>query len=231
MMRRWIVAVFGLLAAGHALAGMEDPKRYEKDVAVMEAAAKAHPLPTNAVLFIGSSNIRLWATLAEDFSEWPVINHGFGGSHLSDVAFYVDRLVVPFKPRAVVISAGVNDIHAGRTPDEVFGSATDAVARIQSALPGVPVVFAGLLPAPSRVGELGRQREVNRQISTWMAGRAGVTFVDAFDLFLKPDGTLREDLYIQDRLHHTGEAYRLRAEGLKPVLTKLLSAGAASGKP
>jgi lysophospholipase L1-like esterase len=229
-MRRWIVLAVGLLVAGRVLAGMEDPKRYEKDVAAMEARAAAKPAPTNAILFVGSSNIRLWSTLAEDFSGWPVINHGFGGCHLSDVAFYIDRLVVPFKPRAVVISAGVNDLHHGRTPQEVFESATAAVSRIQAALPGVPVVFASLLPAPSRTGELDRVREANRLVAGWVQNQAGVVFSDGTDLFQKPDGSLREDLYIEDRLHHTREAYRLRAERLRADLLRLVPATSVSGK-
>ncbi len=222
MKQLWLVV--GLLWVGVAGARMEDPARYEKEVAALEAKARKAG-SSNAVVFIGSSNIRLWSTLAEDFAPWPVLNQGFGGGHLSDVAHFAGRLVTPFHPRAVVISAGVNDIHFGRTPEEVFGSATAAVARIQADRPALPVLFVSLLPAPSRSNELERIRATNRLIADWAAGRAGVTYVESFDVFQRPEGGLRDELFIGDRLHHTREAYRLRAERIRPALEKALSAG------
>ena len=67
-------------------------------------------------------------------------------------------------------------------------------------------------------------------IAEWSRGRSGVDFVDSFDLFLDGGGLPRETLFIADRLHHTREAYRLRAERLLPVLRERIKAVSASGK-
>src|SRR6185312_14197633 len=54
--------------------------QWEKDIAAFEARDKTNPPPANGILFIGSSTIRFWTTLATDFPGQPVINRGFGGS-------------------------------------------------------------------------------------------------------------------------------------------------------
>src|SRR5271170_6245982 len=92
--------------------------RWEADIKKFEAADRLHPPPAGAVVFVGSSNIRLWK-LADSFPGMEVINRGFGGSHMADSARYADRIVTPYKPRAVVVFAGDNDLADGKTPEQV----------------------------------------------------------------------------------------------------------------
>src|SRR5258708_1728329 len=61
-----------------------DFARWEKEIAAYEAADRENPPPKGGILFIGSSTIRLWKTLAQDFPEYKVINRGFGGSEIAD---------------------------------------------------------------------------------------------------------------------------------------------------
>ena len=87
----------------------EATKRWEKDIVKFEQLDRTEKYPDNAVLFVGSSSIRLWSTLKEDVAPFPVIQRGFGGSKFSDVAVYAKRIVYPHKFRALVIYEG-NDI-------------------------------------------------------------------------------------------------------------------------
>ena len=64
-------------------------------------------------------HIRLWKTLAQDFPEYKVLNRGFGGCQIADCTYYADRIVVPYKPRLIVLRAGGNDIAAGKTSEQV----------------------------------------------------------------------------------------------------------------
>ena len=86
---------------------------YQGEVAALERRRRAEPPPPGVVAFYGSSSIRLWDSLAEDFFDVPVINLGFGGSTLAACVHYFDRLVVPCKPGALVFYAGENDIGDG----------------------------------------------------------------------------------------------------------------------
>ena len=92
---------------------------FEGEIRAFEASDKTNAPPTNAVLFVGSSSIRLWSTLARDFPELATINRGFGGSQIADSVRYADRIVIPYQPRLIVFYAGGNDINAGKKPEEV----------------------------------------------------------------------------------------------------------------
>src|SRR5438445_6336484 len=80
-----------LLAAQTA----HDSSQFESEIKAFEAADRTNPPPRNAILFVGSSTIRFWKTLAQDFPDLKVINRGFGGSHLSDSTPVADRIIIP----------------------------------------------------------------------------------------------------------------------------------------
>ena|SRR5262245_3274473 len=96
------------------------PNRWEADIKKFEEADRQNPPAKSAVVFVGSSSIRMWKDLAEDFPDTKVINRGFGGSQLADSTYYADRIVIPYQPRMVVLYAGDNDLAAGKTPQQVF---------------------------------------------------------------------------------------------------------------
>ena len=60
---------------------------WEQDMQRFAALDAASPPLRHGVLFVGSSSIRLWETLAAEFPGVPVINRGFGGSELRDSTF------------------------------------------------------------------------------------------------------------------------------------------------
>ena len=61
-----------------------DPERFKQEINQFKAWDEKNTFSKNAVLFVGSSSIRLWKT-AVAFPQLPVVNRGFGGSHISDV--------------------------------------------------------------------------------------------------------------------------------------------------
>ena len=56
-------------------------------------------------VFVGSSSIRFWMTLEDDFAELDPVNRGFGGSQISHVNSYFDMLLKPHQPREIVFYA------------------------------------------------------------------------------------------------------------------------------
>ena len=108
-----------LLWYGHA---SQDPTFFEDEIAAFEAADRAAPPPERPIVFVGSSSIRLWDTLAEDFAPLSVLNRGFGGSQLEHVNHFLERTVLGYAPRAVLLYAGDNDLDArtGKTADDVL---------------------------------------------------------------------------------------------------------------
>src|SRR5213079_3617807 len=83
-----------------------DFARWEPEIAAYEKADQANPPPKGAILFIGSSTIRLWSTLHQDFPQHKVINRGIGGSEIADATHFADRVIFPYEPRQIFLRAG-----------------------------------------------------------------------------------------------------------------------------
>jgi len=191
---------------------------WEQDMQRFAALDAASPPPRHAVLFVGSSSIRLWETLATDFPGVPVINRGFGGSELRDSTFYADRIVIPYAPRQIVMYAGENDLQAGRTPQQVTADFRAFVERVRRDLPKARIAYISNKPSPSRAALLEAQRQANALIKT-EAGRLHVDYIDVFTSMLDASGRPREELFVEDRLHMNRTGYELWQQKVAPYLS------------
>ena len=191
--------------------------RWEKEVAAYEAADRNGPPPKGGILFIGSSTIRMWKTLAADFPDHKVINRGFGGTEIVDSTHFADRLIFPHEPRQIFLRAGGNDLHAGRLPRDVAPISRSSSGWSTPACPG-PRSSSSASARRPRWGEADKTRELNRLVREMALGLPRVGFVDACDISLTPDGRARPELFIKDRLHFSAEGYKLLAERVRPFL-------------
>ena len=76
--------------------------KWEKEISAYERGDATNPSPKNGVVFIGSSTIARWKTLAQDFPNLPVLNRGFGGSEIVDATHFAGRIVFPYQPKLVL---------------------------------------------------------------------------------------------------------------------------------
>ena len=190
---------------------------WETDMQRFEAADAQSPPPRGGVLFIGSSSIRFWDTLAQDFPGVPVINRGFGGSELRDSTWYADRIIVPYAPRQILIYAGDNDLNAGRTPQQLRADFVAFVERVRRDLPKAKIAYISNKPSPSRAQLLPVQREANTLIAA-EAKRLGVDYIDIFTPMLDASGQPDESLFIEDRLHMNRAGYVIWQRAIAPYL-------------
>lgn len=196
-----------LFSASWALAvAPADPARFEKAIAAFEAADAAKAPPKDVTLFVGASNIRLWKSLPDRFKKVPVLNRGFGGSHLSDVAHFADRIVLKYKPKQIYLNAGGNDLHSGRTPEEVLAAFESFVAKVKTGLPATKLAFISIPPSPSRWSEVEQVKQANSLILASCA-KNGVDFLNTFPYLLGSDGQPRPELYVEDKLHFSEAGY------------------------
>ncbi len=184
--------------------------KWRESFDAFEAADKAKPVQPGGVLFVGSSSIRLWENLEAQFQDQPLlVKRGFGGSQLSDCAAYLDRLVVAYKPRLVVLYAGDNDLNAGRTPQQVFDSYVEFVQGVQRALPDTRIAYLSIKPSPARAALLPQIRQANALIHEYAQGRPGLDYIDIHAPMLGADGQPRTELFGADRLHMNAQGYAL----------------------
>src|SRR5688500_1252710 len=194
--------------------------RWEKEIAAIEAKDKENPPPKGGLLFIGSSTIRGWKTLAQDFPDHAVINRGFGGSQIVDATHFAERLIFPHEPKMVFLRSGGNDIHAGKSADQVFAAFQAFVAKVHAKLPETEIVFIGLSPAPARWNERDENKKLNALVEAYTKTTPRVKYIDTYDMTVTPDGQAREELFIKDKLHFNEAGYRLLAERVRPFMPK-----------
>lgn len=194
---------------------------WEPEIREFEAQDRASPPPAGAVIFVGSSSIRLWTSLAADMAPLAVVNRGFGGSTMADVLQYAKRIVMPCRPRAAVIYEGDNDINRGASPAQVAAGAEELAGMLSAALPGVRLFFMGIKPSPSRVPLWPKFVRASRLLEEFCR-RAGHVYIDVAPGMLDASGRPRPELYVGDGLHMTTEGYRVWTSAVRPVLMQHL---------
>lgn len=195
-----------------------DPQRWENIIAKFEKQDQAMPPPAGAVLFTGSSSIALWKDVGKHFPEHAVLNRGFGGSTLPEVNHFLDRVVLKYRPRIVVLFCGGNDMAAyQRPPEQVLADFQTFCKRIHEKLPETRILYLSIHLPPGRLNLAEQTRKANSLIEAHCRGNARLGFVNIYDLMLGTDGKPKPELY-QDKLHPSAKAYELWAEKLRPLL-------------
>ena len=207
----------GVGMAAAAFAAEPAKPRWETEIAGIEAREAATPVPEQGILFTGSSSIRLWKTLAEDFPGQPVINRGFGGSQLSDLIAYFDRLVLPGQPRQIIVYSGTNDINDGESADQVLADWAMLCGMIERELPGTRIALIAVAPNPARWEQREAQQRFNAMAAAFCA-RNGYDFIDVWTPMLGADGTPSRDIYVADQLHMNAAGYVMWREIVGPYL-------------
>jgi lysophospholipase L1-like esterase len=170
----------------------------------------AHPHPEGGVLFVGSSSLRLWSDLEDQFKDLPVvIKRGFGGSQLSDCVKNLNRLVVRYRPREVLVYAGDNDLAAGTAPGEVARRFRAFVEGVHRELPQTHIDYISIKPSPSRIALMPQIRETNTLIREYADTLDNVDFIDVYTPMLDVAGQPRAELFRADLLHLNNDGYAL----------------------
>lgn len=194
---------------------------FEKEILAYEALDKVAMPATGGILFYGSSSIRLWKTLKDDFSGLPVVNRGFGGSTAPDALKYAERMVLPYKPATIIFYEGDNDLGKGRTPEQLLADYQSFAKLVHTKLPNTKIVYLSVKPSPRRADLLTTQQKANVLISGWVnqSKDGRLSFIDIFKPMLGPDGKVRAELFGPDKLHMNREGYKLWCGllGLKPA--------------
>ncbi len=197
---------------------------YEKEILAFETADHREAPPTGAVLFLGSSSIRKWTTVARDFPNEKVINRGFGGSKIADSVRYADRIAIPYRPRQIIFYAGDNDIASGVTPEKVLENFKALVNKIHEKLPDTRIDFISIKPSLARWKLIDKIKEANRLVEAWCkegeAAGQKVGYIDVFGAMLGEDGKPKPELFVDDGLHMNRKGYEIWIGIVGPRIVK-----------
>lgn len=171
-------------------------------------------------IFYGSSSIRLWSDLYEDFKSLHPINLGFGGSTLAACVWFFDRILPVYRPERIVFYAGDNDLGDGRHPEEVFIFFQQLAGQVRTRFPRTSFYFISVKPSPSRWNIIDSIYYTNTLIKDAVE-KQGLPFhyVSIVESMLDKTGHPVKDLFLEDGLHLSDKGYQVWK---KVVLTYLL---------
>lgn len=182
---------------------------YEEEVRSLEKRnerERAYP----GIIFYGSSSLRLWDTLEEDFSDRKVTNLAFGGSTLAACVWFFERIMAGYKPKMLIVYAGDNDLGDGRNPEEIFIFFQQLVVKASLILGEIPCFFISLKPSISRWHMADQFKYTNNLIESEIIKLNGNwKFIDVFKKMLDKSGNPNPDYYNQDGLHLSRAGYLL----------------------
>jgi len=201
--------------------------KWEKDIQTFELWDRKNSFPANAVLFVGSSSIRMWET-RQCFPDLPVINRGFGGSQIAEIAPFVPRIVFPYRPRVIVFYAGDNDIAAGKSPQVIADDYRDFVRRVREKLADTPIYFLSIKPSPLRWSLWINASQANTLIRDFCRTNTGLHFVDLAACLLQENGSPNPVLFLPDNLHLNAQGYKIWTQTLAPLLRQFAPAEPAA---
>jgi lysophospholipase L1-like esterase len=211
------VLVAGLLVLFSV--GVSAAAAWQQEIDAFLAEDQAHPPVPGGVLFVGSSSIRMWEGLESQFPDQPVIvNRGFGGSGMADCVRHWRELVLPHRPRLIVVYTGENDLAGGGAPQDVARGFRQFVDEVQRALPNTRITYVSMKPSPSRRALMPAMRAGNAEIERFVRNRPGLDYVDVFTPMLDEKGQPRESLFVGDGLHMNASGYALWQSLIGPRL-------------
>jgi lysophospholipase L1-like esterase len=217
------IAVIGLsVQEGLDRTASNDPTVWEPEIAAFELEDQQQPPPLDATLFVGSSSIRMWHTLAEDMSPLVTIRRGFGGSRMGDVVHYADRLITRYSPRKVVIFVGSNDINISDQPLQAVAAIAEGLEQlldiIHNSRADTEVFYIAITPTPYSWSKLQAVQAANARAEAVCTNKPRCFFIATEDIFLDEKGQPRKRLYQFDGLHLSVDGYCEWTQRIKPPL-------------
>lgn len=190
----------------------EDPHVWEKQIRAFERRDRKKAPPKHAIVFAGSSTIRLWTSLAKDMAPMPVVQRGFGGAKVNDVIHYADRVITPYEPRVVVLYIGSNDMldALGNRPkslQEMQHLYDVLLNRLHDRLPDAQVVMVATFASPANTRQRKEIASVNQHLSGVAAETSWLHFFDANDVLVRTDGRPNRSMFRFDRVHLNKKGY------------------------
>lgn len=229
MKRLLILVILSSFLASCASLGkyreLPEVKAWESEIEKFEQLDIAKSYPSDAIMFAGSSSIRLWSTLGKDMLPYNVIQRGYGGAKLSDFAVYADRILYPHKCRAIVlfIANDISGSNSDKSPLEVSQLFRKTLHIIRRQFRETPVIWVSVTPTPLRWHIWPEIKEAGETISEICENQRNTYYLDTEKYFTNEKGLPRADLFLDDRLHLNAEGYKVWSGLIKKELDKILN--------
>ena len=217
MIRLMLALVVGGMWGDPTLCAQLCGQDYEAQVADIHARANRLEGNKPRLVMLGSSSFRFWPSTDTVFSHFDVVNAGFGGSCFLDAWRLRDTLIYALNPDVLLIYEGDNDVHDRIPVDDIVASASLLLEDVSTRMPNLEVVVVAPKASPARYHLKADYLALNESLRLATVNH-GAHWVDFWEVQHREDGTLRDDLFIADRLHLNDKGYEVWVHELRRML-------------
>ncbi|MFX4229053.1 MAG: GDSL-type esterase/lipase family protein [Porticoccaceae bacterium] len=217
----WLLTILFASFELQAQSQLPDPQRFEDAIKAFEEQDQINPPPEGAIVLTGSSSIARWNDQAHAaLAPLTVIPRGFGGSVMNDVLYYLDRVAVKYKPRAILIYEGDNDTAPSNSipREQILDHLDQIITRIHQELPDTRIYVLSVKPSVARRAVWPAAQEVNTGYMEMADANPLVYYVDVATPLLNADGTVRTDIFVEDDLHLNDKGNEIWGRTIKAAL-------------
>lgn len=153
---------------------------YYQDIQKFLQKDKLQSIEPGSILFTGSSSFTMWKDLQQAFPNYPLLNRAFGGAILPDVIRYTYDIILPYRPKQVVIYCGENDLANVDTlsPEEVLNRVKTLFSMIRINLPHTRISYVSIKPSIVRMSIQKRVQNANALIKSFISKQTHADFID-----------------------------------------------------
>lgn len=166
------------------------------------------------IIFYGSSTIRLWKSLNQDFKDVDVINLGFGGAYIDSLSKNFNLLINFLNPKAIVIYLGGNDLNLSLSPEEVIFKIKKFVEKINEKYPNTNIGYITIKPSLERKNKLSDIKKINKGVKLIANNFPNLVYIDVYNKLLDK-GKVTSKFLLQDGLHLNKEGYKVLTRAVK----------------
>lgn len=217
-LRMKILYTFFLLLFVGSIIYCQDPWRFRSEIEQFDLLDQDRLNKENLIVFTGSSSIRFWQSLVSDFPDYNVINRGFGGSEMSDLNYFWDKLILLHQPTKVFIYEGDNDINSGKSIEVIMEGYKYLAQKMAKYLPNTKLYLISPKPSVARWHLKDKYEQLNYSIALWVLWEPNITFIDVWTPMCDDKGEVKKDLFIGDMLHMNDKGYKIWASTVRPFI-------------
>ncbi len=173
------------------------------------------------IVFIGSSILQGWESLRGDMKDLPIVNNAVGGSGTGNMLDWIDEKVISLYPVITVFYCGSNDLNCGTKPEDIIFRTKEFHRRLIAGTPDCVMLYLSIMKAPQKHDKWDLIDEINGEFASFSEKDLTFGYIDVNPVFFKRPGEPFHELYQEDKLHLTRDAYRLFGLYLYPKIMEV----------
>ena len=173
------------------------------------------------IVFYGSSTIRLWKEMKNDFNELNVINLGFGGALIKDLSKNFSRLFRKIKPSVLVLYMGGNDLTLGYSAEKIVEKIKNFLEMVFKTYPNIKIINMSIKPSFERLNDIKKIEKINSLMTAESSRNKNLIQLNFYEKIMDK-GLINQSLYLRDGLHFNNLGYKILINELKLALKNII---------